>query len=219
MAPPLSTAIPEACRTRESSKDSSGVPLDSNLCTKPDPGPAKTTLPSESAANVTGASSFPGPLPLSRHSPRNTNGGVCCGLGAGSVRLALNTALNAMNRVITRLAHRQLDEFEWAGRKVSGPGIVRCLRLNHTMRIGSHFRLGVEGIKATAGGFDAALESFNVKVKPAPGQAHRSIREEWNRNSASRRLVSGEQIPARAILYSARNWSKCRPARQQIGSP
>src|ERR1700674_1917263 len=168
MAPPLSTAIPEACRTRESSKESSGVPLDSNLCTKPEPGSAKKILPSESAANVTGASSFPGPLPLSPHSPRNSNGGVCCGLGAGTVRLALNTALNAMNRVITRLAHRQLDEFKWAGRDVSAPGIVRSLRPNHTMRIGSDFRPGVEGIKATSGGVDAALESFSAKAEREP---------------------------------------------------
>src|ERR1700730_2385940 len=192
MAPPLSTAIPEACRTRESSKDSSGVPVDSNLCTKPEPGSAKKTLPRESAANVTGASSFPGPLPLSPHSPTNSNGGVCCGLGAGCVRLTLKTAVNAMHRTITRLAHRQLDEFKWAGRNVSASGIVRSLRPNHTTRIGSDFRPGVEGIKATSGGFDASLESFSEKVKPAPGQAHRSIREEWNRNSAWRRLVSGE---------------------------
>src|SRR5882762_8154750 len=79
MAPPLSTAIPEARWMRESSKESSGVPLDSNLWTKPEPGSAKKTFPSESAANAAGVSSFPGPWPLSPHAFRNSKGGSCNG--------------------------------------------------------------------------------------------------------------------------------------------
>src|SRR5258708_35901283 len=73
---------------RESSKESSGVPLDSNLWTKPEPGSAKKTFPSESAANAAGVSSFPGPWPLSPHAFRNSKGGSCNGMGAGAVGFA-----------------------------------------------------------------------------------------------------------------------------------
>src|SRR6267154_1898233 len=110
MAPPLSAAIPDAWRTRESSKESSGVPFDSNLCTNPEPGSAKSTRPMESAAKATGVSSFPGSLPFSPHALRNSNGGGGGGgLGAGSVGFAQDVAHAAATRAITRQARRQLD--------------------------------------------------------------------------------------------------------------
>src|SRR5579862_6167522 len=107
MAPPESTAIPAAWRARASSKESRGVPLDSNLWTKPAAGSAKKTSPSESAAKDTGASSLPGPSPFSPHEPRNSNGGGGCGFGAGFARFPQearkNTATNADGRNLLRL--------------------------------------------------------------------------------------------------------------------
>src|SRR4029077_10285524 len=85
-APPESTAMPAACRTRESSKDCSGTPFDSNLWTKPAAGSTKKTFPSESAAKETGSSSWPGPGPFSPQELRNSKGGGGCGLGAGVAR-------------------------------------------------------------------------------------------------------------------------------------
>src|SRR5882762_1103720 len=131
---------------RESSKESSGVPLDSNLWTKPEPGSAKKTFPSESAANAAGVSSFPGPSPLSPHAFRNSNGGGCCGRGAGSVFFAHDKADNAVNKIIHKHPRLQLDESNWAGRKNLSPGIVRSLRPNHTTCIRSSFRQGKERI-------------------------------------------------------------------------
>src|SRR5229473_7353046 len=112
---------------RESSKESSGLPLDSNLCTKPEPGSAKKILPSESAANAAGVSSFPGPSPLSPHAFTNSNGGSCKGIGAGSVGAAQDKAHNAVTKIIHKHARLQMDESKWAGRKISGPEIVRSL--------------------------------------------------------------------------------------------
>src|SRR5467141_4006646 len=153
---------------RESSKESSGVPLDSNLWTKPEPGSAKKTFPSESAANAAGVSSFPGPWPLSPHAFRNSKGGSCNGMGAGSVGFAHDLL--------------QMDESKWAWRKILSPGIVRSLRPNHTTRIWSAFRQGKERIGVLG--------------------VQRSIKEELKRSLVSRRLDSGGQIPAKAILCS-----------------
>src|ERR1700730_3259857 len=114
MAPPLSTAIPDARRTRESSNESSGVPLDSNLCTKPAPGSAKNTLPSESAAKATGVWSFPGPSPLSPQAPRNSNGGGCCGMRAGSVRFAHEMANVAASRMVKTSGNRRREKEDLA---------------------------------------------------------------------------------------------------------
>src|SRR4029077_5056731 len=94
MAPPVSTAIPAAWRTRVSSKDCRGVPLDSNLWTKPAPGSTKKMLPSESAANAPGSLSLPGPSPFSPQAPRNSNGGGGCGFGAGLARFPQETRKN-----------------------------------------------------------------------------------------------------------------------------
>src|SRR5579863_6040100 len=95
MAPPASTAIPDAWRRRGSSKESRGVPFDSNLWTKPAPGSAKKTLPRESAANATGSSSLPGPSPLSPQAPRNSNGGGGgWGFGAGFAQFPQETRKN-----------------------------------------------------------------------------------------------------------------------------
>src|SRR5882672_10777054 len=93
---------------RESSKERSGVRLDSNLCTKSEPGSAKKTFPSESAATATGASSFPGPSPLSPHAFRNSNGGSCKGIVAGSVVFADDKARNAVSKIIHKLARVQM---------------------------------------------------------------------------------------------------------------
>src|SRR6266478_2232909 len=153
---------------RESSKESSGVPLDSNLCTKPEPGSAKKTFPSESAATATGASSFPGPSPLSPHAFRNSNGGSCKGIVAGSVVFAHDKARNAVNKIIHKHARLQMDESKRAGRKILSPGIVRSLRPNHTTCIRSAFRQGKKRM--------GALE------------VQRSIKEELKRNPVSRRL-------------------------------
>src|SRR5882762_236795 len=92
---------------RESSKESSGVPLDSNLWTKPEPGSAKKTFPSESAATATGVSSFPGPSPLSPHAFKNSNGGTCNGMGAGSVGIAHGKADSAANKMASGQPHRR----------------------------------------------------------------------------------------------------------------
>src|SRR5882762_3972619 len=137
---------------RESSKESSGVPLDSNLCTKPGPGSAKKTFPSESTAN------------------------------AGSVGFAHDKAHNVATQKIHAHALLQMDESKWAWRKILSPGIVRFLRPNHTTRIWSAFRQGKERIGTL-------------------GVQH-SIKEELKRSLVSRRLDSGGQIPAKAILCS-----------------
>src|SRR5215469_10851623 len=100
MAPPASTPIPAARFTVVSSKDRSGVPLDSNLCTKPAPGSAKKTLPRESAENETGASSWPGPLPFTPHEPRYSNGGGGGGLGAGVARLPQEERKNSATSAV-----------------------------------------------------------------------------------------------------------------------
>ncbi len=167
---------------RESSKESSGVPLDSNLWTKPEPGSAKKTFPSESAANAAGVSSFPGPWPLSPHAFRNSKGGSCTGMGAGSVGFAHDKAHNAVPKIIHEHALLQMDESKWAWRKILSPGIVRSLRPNHTTRIRSAFRQGKERIGALG--------------------VQRSIKKELKRSLVSRRLDSGGRIPAKAILCS-----------------
>src|SRR5690242_5255750 len=110
MAPPLSTAIPDECLMRKSSKESSGVPLDSNLCTKPEPGSAKNTRPMVSAAKATGMSSLPGSVPLSPQALRNSKGGGGGGLGAGSIRLAQDVAHAATAKTISRYLRRQTDQ-------------------------------------------------------------------------------------------------------------
>src|SRR5215469_13259598 len=101
MAPPASTAIPAARFTVASSKESSGVPFDSNLCTKPAPGSAKNTLPRESAENETGVSSCPGPSPFTPHEPRYSNGGGGGGLGAGLARLLQDERKNSAASAVT----------------------------------------------------------------------------------------------------------------------
>src|ERR1700730_2796084 len=96
---------------RESSKESRGVPLDSNLWMKPPPGSATKILPMESAANATGAVSFPGPSPLSPHAPRNSNGGGgACGKGDGSARFPHEIADVEANMKANRNARRPLEE-------------------------------------------------------------------------------------------------------------
>src|ERR1700687_5672961 len=117
MAPPESTAIPAAWRARGSSKDCSGVPLDSNLWTKPAPGSTKKMLPSESAANATGSSSLPGPSPLSPQAPRNSNGGGGCGFGAGFARFPQETRKNNATSEARGSLHRDGSEFVFAIRQ------------------------------------------------------------------------------------------------------
>src|SRR5258705_3990394 len=117
---------------RESSKESSGVPLDSNLCTKPEPGSAKKILPSESAANAAGVASFPGPSPLSPHAFRNSNGGSCNGMGAGAVGFAHDKGHNAAPQIIPAHTLLPMDESKWARRKILKPGNVPSLRPDHT---------------------------------------------------------------------------------------
>src|SRR5579872_3257144 len=116
---------------RESSKESSGVPLDSNLCTNPEPGSAKSTRPMVSAAKATGISSFPGSFPLSPHVLTNSNGGGGGGFGAGSVRFAQETAHVAISRTISRRPRRDLNS-----------GIVQFLPPNNTTSIRNTFWRG-----------------------------------------------------------------------------
>src|SRR5579871_199119 len=112
MAPPASTPIPAARFTVASSNERSGVPLDSNLCTKPAPASAKKTLPRESAENETGASSCPGPLPFTPHEPRYSNGGGGGGFGAGVARLLQEERKSsATSAVWTRLDRFNRETF------------------------------------------------------------------------------------------------------------
>src|SRR5437868_436476 len=108
---------------RGCSKESSGVPLDSNLWTKPEPGSTKNTLPNQSAVIATGELSLPGPLPLSPHAPRNSKGGGCCGTGAGSVRFPHDMVQNAMSSAIDSRGHL-LGEIKLEIRTVSELGIA-----------------------------------------------------------------------------------------------
>src|ERR1700736_1721634 len=145
MAPPLSTAIPDERVMRESSKESSGVPLESNLCTKPEPVSAKNALPVESVANATGILSFPASVPLSPQALINSNGGGRGGLGAGSVFFAQDTPHAAMSSATTRHPGRPRDSIDRAAHENSGSGIVRFLRPNNTMSVRSVFGRGMSG--------------------------------------------------------------------------
>src|SRR3979490_3432379 len=98
---------------RESSKESSGVPLDSNLCTKPEPGSAKKIVPGELVGNGAGVASFPGPSPLAPHAFRNSNGGSCNGMGAGCVGFAHDKAHTGAPKIFHAHALLQMDESKW----------------------------------------------------------------------------------------------------------
>src|ERR1039458_4559810 len=98
--------MPVAWRTRESSNESSGVPLASNLWTNPAAGSAKKTLPKSSVANATGASSLPGPSLRSPHEFRNSKGGGAWGFGAGSARLVQDVAQDTKQNAIKRNPQR-----------------------------------------------------------------------------------------------------------------
>src|SRR5579863_1574342 len=119
MAPPESTAIPAAWRTRVSSTESRGVPLDSNLSMKFAAGSTKKMWLNESDAKDTGASSLPGPWPFSPQAPRNSKGGGACGFGAGLTRLPQdarkNTAASAgwgrLHRIGTKIVCDQRQSY------------------------------------------------------------------------------------------------------------
>jgi len=136
----------------ENLEGSSGVRWNSNLCTKPELGSAKKILPTigckrDGRVELSGAVGLC--LPLRRGIQRRR----LLRFGRGVPSASHPTpALNAMNKVITRLTHRQWRIY--VGRAQSfRSGNRSLLRRIIPCAFGSGFRVGVEGIKATSGGF------------------------------------------------------------------
>jgi len=118
---------------------------------EPELGSAKKILPANRLQRDGRVEAF-GALLCSPLAEEILNGGVCCGLGAGRPPRTQHGA-HAMNKVITRLTPSPLGEFTVGRAKFQVRESFRSSDRNHTMRIGSGFRVGVEGIKALQGGF------------------------------------------------------------------